>query len=294
MHLLAHWLIDNYLRDLDEGAGFNFNSRQARLHSEIDEGQNLWLFTRLKSPPRYYLVAKLVVRSKTINAPGFKYGAYRVWGDLHASRYFRVRPDHREDEAFEVLRGLPLATGPLADCDRVTLAQSCQSIRGLTAEGNELLEAFARSLPDEERAALVIDEYELERAMQDDRFDTLADTLRSRHRGASEERIARLLAGVRRNRALAREIHQLYKGRCQLCAFDGLTVYGVGCAETHHIVHLSRGGEDSRENLLLLCPNHHTVVHKTEATFDYGSLRFLFPNGRAEPLCLNTHLQPRA
>jgi hypothetical protein len=88
MHLLAHWRIDNYLRDLDEGAGFNFNSNQARLHSEIEAGQSLWLFTRLKAPPRYYLVARLVVRSKTINAPGFKYGACRGWGDLHASRYF--------------------------------------------------------------------------------------------------------------------------------------------------------------------------------------------------------------
>jgi hypothetical protein len=46
-------------------------------------------------------------------------------------------------------------------------------------------------------------------------------------------------------------------------------------------------------NLVLLCPNHHTVVHKTDATFDYSRLTFCFPNSRTEPLCLNSHLSPR-
>ena len=82
MHLLAYWRLDNYLRDLDEGAGFNFNSRQSRLHSAIQPGETLWLFTVVRNPPRFYLAAKLTVRSKTLNRPGYKYGDYRLWGDL--------------------------------------------------------------------------------------------------------------------------------------------------------------------------------------------------------------------
>ncbi len=66
MHLLAYWRLDNYLRDLDEGAGFNFNSRQARLHTAIQPGETLWLFTVVKNPPRFFVVAKLVVRSGTM------------------------------------------------------------------------------------------------------------------------------------------------------------------------------------------------------------------------------------
>ena len=46
--------------------------------------------------------------------------------------------------------------------------------------------------------------------------------------------------------------------------------------------------------MVLLCPNHHTVIHKTCAPFDYSRLSFCFPNGRVEPLCLNTHLSPRS
>src|SRR5215813_8677208 len=108
MHLLAYWRLDNYLRDLDEGAGFNFNSRQARLHSAIQTGETLWLFTVVKNPPRFFVVAKLVVRSKTTNPSQFKYGQYRIWGDLERSRYFRLRVEEPGEEAFELLQGLPL------------------------------------------------------------------------------------------------------------------------------------------------------------------------------------------
>jgi hypothetical protein len=44
----------------------------SRPHNEIDVGEYLWLFTRLKAPLRFYFVARLVVWSKTINLPGEK------------------------------------------------------------------------------------------------------------------------------------------------------------------------------------------------------------------------------
>jgi 5-methylcytosine-specific restriction endonuclease McrA len=293
MHLLAYWRLDNYLRDLDEGAGFNFNSRQARLHSAIQPGETLWLFTVVKSPPRYFIVAKLVVLSKTINPPGFKYGAYRVWGDLERSRYFRLRPDEPCDEAFELLRRLPLASGSFADKSRFTLPQACQSIRGLTPEANAALEQFTLKLPDEVRARQVANEYELERELLAGDKE-LEKVLRRDHVGPSEDRRLQLLSLAPRDRQLVKDLHDRYAGRCQLCAFDSPVVYGIPSAEAHHIVYLSRGGEDSLMNMVLLCPNHHTVVHKTQATFDYARLTFCFPNGRIEPLCLNTHLTPRS
>jgi 5-methylcytosine-specific restriction endonuclease McrA len=232
----------------------------------------------------------LTVRAKTINPPGYKYGDYRVWGDLRRSAYFRVRPEESGDEAFDVLRRLPLVNGSFAKASRITLAQACQTMRGVTGEGNALLEAFSTNLVLEERAMQVVDEYELERDLAEG--EAVAELLRREHRGASPERVQHLIASARRNRQLAKEVHDLYEGRCQLCAFDSPLVYGVPSAESHHLVYLSRGGEDVQENLVLACPNHHTVIHKTDATFDYGCLRFLFPNGRTEPLCLNRHLKP--
>jgi hypothetical protein len=250
MHLLAYWRWDNYVRDRDEGAGFNFNSKQSRLHSAIDVGETLWLFTALKAP-RSFLAAKLVVRSKTLNAPGYRYGKYRVWGDLARSRYFHVCPDVPQDEAFELLRGLPLLSGSLAKATRATLPQARQTIRGVTPEGHRLLEAFAKVLATEERAFAVIDEYTLERGLTADE-GWLAELLRREHTGASAERVERLLAGVRRDRRLVRELHELYGGRCQVCAFDSPAVYGVPSAEGHHLVELSRSREDKLANGVLL------------------------------------------
>jgi 5-methylcytosine-specific restriction enzyme A len=293
MHLLAYWRLDNYLRDLDEGAGFNFNSRQARLHSAIEPGETLWLFTVVKNPPRFFVVAKLVVRSKTMNPPGFKYGDYRVWGDLKQSRYFKLRVEKQADEAFELFRQLPLVSGTLEGSTRFNLPQACQTIRGLTPDANTRLKEFTLNLLDEERAWQIADEYELERELLVGDM-ALEKVLRRDHTGPSEERRLHLLAHAARDRQLVKDLHNRYSGRCQLCAFDSPVVYGIPSAESHHIVYLSRGGEDTLLNMVLLCPNHHTVVHKTEATFDYLRLSFCFPNGRVEPLCLNTHLNPRS
>jgi hypothetical protein len=78
MDLLAYWRIDNYRRDIDSGAGFHFNSRQPRLHTAINIGETLWLFTRLAGKSglsEYRILARLVIRSKTINAPSYQYGS---------------------------------------------------------------------------------------------------------------------------------------------------------------------------------------------------------------------------
>ena len=50
----------------------------------IDIGDSLWAFTRT-SDGCYVLAAELVVRAKTLNPPNFRYGRYRIWGDLNES-----------------------------------------------------------------------------------------------------------------------------------------------------------------------------------------------------------------
>lgn len=88
MPLLYYWRRDNYVRDLDMGAGYHLNQANPLLH-QIDLGDSLWAFTRTKDG-RYTLAAELVVRAKTLNPPKFRYGRYRIWGDLRQSKYFKV------------------------------------------------------------------------------------------------------------------------------------------------------------------------------------------------------------
>jgi 5-methylcytosine-specific restriction protein A len=88
MPLLYYWRPDNYYRDLDMGAGYHLNQANPLLH-KIEIGDSLWAFTRNKEG-RYVLAAELVIKAKTENPPNFRYGRYRVWGDIHRSRYYQV------------------------------------------------------------------------------------------------------------------------------------------------------------------------------------------------------------
>ena len=82
---------------------------------KIGIGASLWAFTR-KLDGRYALAAELVISAKTMNPRGFRYGPYRVWGDLQRSRYFQV--DEQPDISL-VIRGL--SVGARAD----VLCQIC-------------------------------------------------------------------------------------------------------------------------------------------------------------------------
>lgn len=49
----------------------------------------------------------------------------------------------------------------------------------------------------------------------------------------------------------------VYKSRgfkCEVCSFDDVI-------EVHHIISKKAGGTDEHSNLILLCPNHHALIH---------------------------------
>src|SRR4030095_10411902 len=105
MTLLYYWRGDNYRRDLDMGAGYHLNQANPLLH-KIEIGDSLWAFTRRRDG-FYVLAAELVVKAKKINPPSFRYGRYRLWGDINRSRYFQVKG---KPSIENVIRGLSCRT----------------------------------------------------------------------------------------------------------------------------------------------------------------------------------------
>jgi len=287
--VLAYWRYDNYKKDIAEGAGFNFNSNQQRLHSLLDEGDSLWLVTGRSEAGRnrraYYVVARLVIRSKTLNAPDYKYGKYRAWGDLETSKYYQVGTQ----EASEILRNLPFASNQKIGDKEAEIAQHLQTMRMLSQEATSLLEVWCAKLPIEEAAYQILPEEQLERAIEQD-AEAVRKLIRETSTGIAEYRLDHLVQQPIRSRSLIRQIHELYEGRCQVCGFDPLLIYGVEASHAHHLVYLSRGGADTLQNMTLLCPNHHSVIHATNAVFDYGDLSFVFAPNHRERLALNRHL----
>lgn len=49
------------------------------------------------------------------------------------------------------------------------------------------------------------------------------------------------------------------KGKCEICNFGNLSL--IGMMEKHHIIPIENGGADDLDNLTLLCPNCHKLVH---------------------------------
>ena len=74
--------------------------------------------------------------------------------------------------------------------------------------------------------------------------------------------------------------------RDQHCAFPGCTRPPVMC-HAHHITHWADRGETKLENLVLLCGQHHRVIHHTpwqvRINPDDGKPEFLPPPKRGHP-----------
>ena len=281
MPLLYYWRGDNYRRDLDMGAGFHLNQANPLMH-EVELGDSLWAFTRTSSG-RYVLAAELIVQAKTRNPAQFRYGRYRIWGDLIASRYF-FAPGCPEVE--DTVRGLSCRT------KASVLGRAFQghaAVRRLTLEDHGVLSTVAQGLPLEPRARL-IPEGSLESALLSEDSGVVGALMEEHEHGLSADRQDYLFRNApRRSRRLVRDLRELYEGRCQICLWDPSWKYGEHLCQGHHLHWLSRGGEDSLGNLLLVCPNHHDAIHRCDAPFEYGDLSFHFGNWR-EALQVDHHL----
>ncbi len=95
---------------------------------------------------------------------------------------------------------------------------------------------------------------------------------------------------AQRNPLLADGLKSYYEFKCQVCGQDFRPRYDVSVADTHHIKYLSEGGRDLSTNIIVVCPNHHRVIHATNAQFDAVSFEYEYPNGLRERLVHPDHL----
>lgn len=282
MPLLYYWRWDNYIRDRAFGFGYHLNQNSAAM-LQVQPGDSLWAFTRREPDKQYVLAAEMVVRAVTRNSPNYRYGAYRIWGDLRRSRYFAVDLAPRAEP---LIRALSIsASAPV-------LGRSFQghaAVRNINEVDHQLLTTFSSDLREMERVGIYPeDEWEAQLVHGEP-----ARPLVVREQAAEYSRRVEYLyqsVDIQRMRRYVEELQSLYDGRCQICMYDPRTRYGHRLCHGHHIQWLSRGGEDALENMMLVCANHHTAIHRDDAPFDYATLAFTFSNGLEEPLRLNTHL----
>ena len=100
----------------------------------------------------------------------------------------------------------------------------------------------------------------------------------------------RLVKVRKLNRLIGENLKLLYGYRCQLCGRLIGEEFGSHIAEAHHIDYFVKSLNNDSGNQIIVCPNHHRIIHDTDPVYDRGRKRFVYKNGREQALVLNRHL----
>lgn len=85
-------------------------------------------------------------------------------------------------------------------------------------------------------------------------------------------------------------LKEIYNHTCQICEVNHNEKYGVNVVEAHHIDYFSKSQNHQPNNIVILCPTHHRLIHSGKAIFDRQRSVFIYENGYEEVLKLNKHL----
>lgn len=92
------------------------------------------------------------------------------------------------------------------------------------------------------------------------------------------------------NKAMGENLKLLYNYKCQICGTKFSIDHDCNIAESHHIEYFTKSMNNDMKNIIILCPNHHRIIHKTDAVFKRGKISFFYPNGLVEKVKINLHL----
>lgn len=159
-------------------------------------------------------------------------------------------------------------------------------------EDEKLIQPFIDATQDDQKAvdAREFGEDRLAAALSN--YDSIAEILSKEDYSVVRERITPYYS---RNPWTAQALKSLYDHKCQICEHDFKPRYNVPFAETHHIEKVSLQNKhnaplDKAKNIIVLCPNHHRIIEKTNALFIPAEKVFKYPNGFSEVVKLDKHL----
>lgn len=89
---------------------------------------------------------------------------------------------------------------------------------------------------------------------------------------------------------IGESLKRLYDYRCQVTGEKVGDAYSVEVVEAHHINPFTVSMNNDTDNIIILSPSFHRIVHKAKPIFNYKNLSFVFPNGVIEKVKLNKHL----
>lgn len=93
------------------------------------------------------------------------------------------------------------------------------------------------------------------------------------------------------DRKVIDSLKELYNYKCQICNTQVGEPYGATVCEAHHIHSFVESVNNNYDNIIIVCPNHHRILHAGKATYiKKKEPHFKFENGAVLKLMLNMHL----
>ncbi len=96
-----------------------------------------------------------------------------------------------------------------------------------------------------------------------EQMDEVIKAIDERNKAESGYRDTRQLQTYRRNPVLSAMLKERCKDICQICGTTIDVEKGYFC-DTHHLKPLKAGGLDVSENIVVVCPNHHRVLDRSD------------------------------
>ncbi len=134
-------------------------------------------------------------------------------------------------------------------------------------------------IDDAKKTILQYAEQDIESLLEAD--DTYASVVMSKERLAKFRKL---------DKSISTRLKEVYSYQCQICGTCVGEKYNTQIIHAHHIDFFSKSLNNNASNIMIVCPNHHSVIHSTNPVFDRTHRRFLYPNGYHETLLLNLHL----
>jgi 5-methylcytosine-specific restriction enzyme A len=92
------------------------------------------------------------------------------------------------------------------------------------------------------------------------------------------------------DKSISDGLKHVYSYKCQICGLAIGEKYNSSVIHAHHIDPFVKTLNNNSDNIIIICPNHHSIIHDVNPIFVREKKVFLYPNGYTEGLSLNMHL----
>ena len=93
------------------------------------------------------------------------------------------------------------------------------------------------------------------------------------------------------NQSKVVQLKKLYRGCCPICGTNPAAQFNTNICEAHHISPFSESQNNDSNNIIILCPNHHRLIHKLKPDFDPEKLTFSVKGKDILHVVLDYHLR---